>query len=632
MKLFITMCLFTFVTGQNLSDINSLSTPNINDLKALEKKIDLEEEFENKELYSEDLSDVNIISEDESQTIDSKFFGYDYFERDISFFDNLPTPSNYLLGPGDEIFISMWGENNSRENYLINKDGMIFYENIGFISLSNLTLTEAKNVLVEKLSNVFSTLQSTDNPTDLSVELGKLKSINIYITGQVNNPGINLIHPFSNIFTALVQSGGIKSQGSLRQIKHIRNGEIIQNIDFYQLFINGVYSFKQENLIDGDIIHVPVIKTRVDIEGEVKLPLSFELLPNEQLSDLVNFAGGFSSNASNYITIDQVIPITERLSEDNAKSSINVSFSQSKSTKLNNGDKVIVLPIKDVQSKVEIYGKIKNPGKYAAQGMSLKNILDIAGGFDDPIFRKTIQDDIVILRKDENQFYSNEIIINYNDADSFPLKVDDKIFVYENINYRNSFTYRVEGEVNKPGTYPLKRGITVGQAIDLSGGLTELSTFENIVVSQEFTNIDEDGNEVSIIENVANVTLDFELSQNSIIKVIPFENVVSVKGNVYNPGLVAFEKGITMTDAIIQAGGYKPYSLKKSSYVKRANGEIDKAQIFGGRTKRLMPGDTVFVPVNPDPSDFDLTTFVADLSTTLANIAAILLIVDNQND
>ena len=145
------MCLFTFVSGQNLSDINSLSTKNINDLKTLEKKIDLEKEFENKEQYSEDLSNVNIISEDESQIIDSKFFGYDYFERDISFFDNLPTPNNYLLGPGDEIFISMWGENNSRENYLINKDGMIFYENIGFISLSNLTLTRSKKCFGRKI-------------------------------------------------------------------------------------------------------------------------------------------------------------------------------------------------------------------------------------------------------------------------------------------------------------------------------------------------------------------------------------------------------------------------------------------------------------------------------------------------
>ena len=212
------------------------------------------------------------------------------------------------------------------------------------------------------------------------------------------------------------------------------------------------------------------------------------------------------------------------------------------------------------------------------------------------------------------------------------MEIDDKIFVYENINYRNSFTYRIEGEINKPGTYPLKKGITLRQAIKLAGGLTELASYNNIVVKQEFTNIDELGNESTIIENVANVTVDFILSQNSVINVLPFENVVSVEGNVYNPGLVAYEKGMTMSQAVIQAGGYKPYSLKKRSYVLKANGEVDKANIFRGRTKRLLPGDTVVVPVNPDPSDFDITTFIADLSTTLANIAAILLIVDNQND
>ena len=178
----------------------------------------------------------------------------------------------------------------------------------------------------------------------------------------------------------------------------------------------------------------------------------------------------------------------------------------------------------------------------------------------------------------------------------------------------------------------LKKGITVEQAIEKAGGLTSLSTFDNIVVSKEFTDIDEFDIESSRIENVANVSLDFELTANSIIKVLPYENVVNVEGNVFNPGLVAFDKGMTMSEAIIQAGGYKPNSMKRRAYVKSANGEVRKANIFLGRVKRLNPGDTVVVPVDPNPDEFDITTFVADLSTTLANIAAILLIVDNQND
>ena len=209
---------------------------------------------------------------------------------------------------------------------------------------------------------------------------------------------------------------------------------------------------------------------------------------------------------------------------------------------------------------------------------------------------------------------------------------NDKIFVYEDIFYRNSLTYRVEGEVNKPGTYPLKPGLTVAQALEKAQGLTELSTIDNIIVYQEFTELQEDNTEITTILDVANVNPDFKLDSNSVIKALPYENVIRVEGNVYNPGLVAYERGITMSKAIIQAGGFKPNSIKKSSYVIKANGEVDKANIFRGRTKRLSPGDTIVVPVDPNPSDFDITTFIADLSTTLANIAAILLIVDNQTD
>ena len=192
-------------------------------------------------------------------------------------------------------------------------------------------------------------------------------------------------------------------------------------------------------------------------------------------------------------------------------------------------------------------------------------------------------EDFIILRKDENQFYSQEIKSTYADADKIDLNINDKIFVYESTNYRNSPTYRVEGEVNKPGTYPLKKGITVEKALSLAGGLTELSTINNIIISQEFTEIDETDVEFTEIKNVANFDLDFELSSNSVIKALPYENVVSVEGNVYNPGLVAFTRGITMTDAIIQAGGYKPNSMKNRAYVKKANGEVSKANHVGKR-------------------------------------------------
>ena len=630
--MFLFVLLTSSINSQSMMDIESLSNSELNEIKSQYQIDNDNSSFENEDLNDVISQPVNIDQIKLDVEEHNEYFGYDYFQSNVNFFDNFPTPSDFKLGPGDEIIISLWGETNSRERYLLNKEGLIYFENVGFINLSNKTINDAEKLLVNELSKIYSTLNDAENPTRLMIELGKLKSLNIYFSGEVAKPGIQLVHPFSDIFVALIQAGGVNIEGSLRKVQLIRNDEVLATVDFYNFFRNGKNDFSDLRLVDGDIIHVPFIINRVKVEGEVLRPGYYEMLNNEGLNDLINYSAGLEPKASSVVTIDTVKPMEDRNSQDNIISSINVDINKEENTMLNNGDLIFVRKVGDALSKVQVYGRVKVPGEYSAKNMSLRDILDIAGGFDDPTFRKTIREDIVILRKDENQFYSKEFSINYNDADSFPLNIDDKIFVYENINYRNSFTYRIEGEINKPGTYPLKKGITLQEAIDLAGGLTELATTDNIVISQEFTNIDLDGNKTSLTENVANAPLNFELSQNSVINIIPFENVVSVEGNVYNPGLVAFEKGMTMSKAIIQAGGYKPYSLKKRAYVKKANGEIEKANVFRGRTKRLLPGDTVFVPLNPDPSDFDLTTFIADLSTTLANIAAILLIVDNQND
>ena len=616
----------------SMSDINKLSNKQLDAIRdELQQDIiptnQLAFEDETVNLSTVEITSTNLPEEEPD------FFGYDYFKKDISFFDNIPTPADYKLGPGDEIIISLWGENNSRENLTINKDGMIYYKNIGFINLSNKTLESAELVLREELSRVYSTLKDETNPTKLMLELGKLKSMNIYFSGQIENPGINLVHPFSDIFTAIVQAGGINENGSLRELQLIRNDTTIAKVDFYSFFMDGKNQFSHIKLIDGDVIHVPTIKKRVSISGEVNRSSSYELLNNDTLTDLVNYASGFTSHASSNLILDKIIPVDQRSSDDNAKSSMNINFKNAKLITLNNGDHVNVLSIGDVDSKVEILGHVKNPGQYSAINSTLLNVLDIAGGFDDPIYKRTIIDPIIILRKDVNQFYSKEISVRYEEAGQFKLEVGDKIFIYEDTNYKHSFTYRVEGEVFKPGTYPLhSTNLSIKDALELAGGLTNLGSIKNITIKQEFTSIDASGNVIIDSETVSDATLDFEIGINSVIIAAPFENVVRVEGNVYNPGLITFQPGTKLPGYIHRAGGYKPDTMKGHVYIKRANGNMEKTSRFYLVGKKIYPGDTIVVPVDLNPTEFDAASFTADILSVLANLVAILAIADNNNN
>ena len=160
-----------------------------------------------------------------------------------------------------------------------------------------------------------------------------------------------------------------------------------------------------------------------------------------------------------------------------------------------------------------------------------------------------------------------------------------------------------------------------------------MGSINSLSVTKNLLRIDELGNEVEDSQLVSNVDLDFEVADGNTITILPKTNVVKVDGNVYSPGLIAHsgESVMSMSRAIELAGGYKPYSLKKRAYVIRANGKIESADLFRGRAKRVFPGDSIFVPVEPDPVEFDITSFVSDLSTTLANIAAILILIDNND-
>lgn len=595
---------------------------------------------------NDSIKEITIDSPNLNRSLEENipFFGYNFFQNETQFFDNIPTPSNYRLGPGDQITLYLWGETNLQKKFQINKEGLIFYENIGYLNLSNLTVNEAEDLLTNKLSAIYSTLSSFEKKTTLMLEVGKLKSINVYFTGQVEKPGINLIHPFSDVFSALVQAGGIKNSGSLRSVQLIREGKVIEIIDFYSFFNSGLSDFQKTKIINGDIINIPVVGNRVLIEGEVVKPSYYEVKENDSLEDLISYAGGLSSNASSKVVFSTITPRDKRFTDDEAKTSFILNLNETSKIALDNGSYINVLPIVENDTEVEVFGNVRLPGRYPAYNFSLqdksitrqstlKDILDLAGGFDDPLFRKTINNDIVVLRLDEEQFYGQEFVISYDNADNFPLEVNDKIFVYKNTNYDNALYYTIIGEVNKPGTYPLKDGLTIRDAIEDAEGITELGSINSISISGSLESFDEDGNQIFNSELIGNADLNFLISDKNVIRILAKSNVISVSGNVYSPGLIAYKgKRISMSRAVELAGGYKPNSLKKNAYVIRANGEIEKANLFRGRAKIIYPGDSVFVPLDTNPNQFDITTFIADLSTTLANLAAILILVDNQNN
>lgn len=623
----------------SVSDLNKFSN---NQLDLIREELQNNQSKQDAPSLESNMKEISVESLNVDEVVESPFFGYDYFEQDISFFDNIPTPLDYRLGPGDEVVLSLWGETNQRKSHLIDKNGMIFFDNIGFVNISNQTIQQAEKLLIEKLSQIYSTLKDKNNPTNLTLELGKIKSINVYFTGEVNNPGINLIHPFSDVFSALVQAGGVDRSGSLRNVSLIRNNKIVEIIDFYSFFTSGKGEFQKIRIIDGDIIHIPTVKKRVEINGEIKKEKLYELLDSDTLSDLIQYAGGLKSTSSNKAVVKNIIPIDKRLSDDIARSGLLINLNQSSNLLLSDGAIVKIIPVADNDFSATVYGRVNFPGEYPiynsvsfekkqiSKNINLKELLDLAGGFDDPIFRKSIDDKIVVLRLDENQFYSKEFKVDYSESENFTIEVNDKIFVYENSNYKKSFSFEIRGEVLRPGSYPFQAGQTLEDAISLAGGINESGSLNSISVSKLFVSFDQFGNVIPNRDVVSNIDLNFSLSNDDIITISKRENVIRVSGNVYNPGLISLNKNsVSLSKAIELAGGYKPYSLKKNVYVVRSNGEIEKAKLFRGRAKRVFLGDSVFVPLDPEPQEFDITSFFADLSSTLANIAAILIIVDN---
>lgn len=315
-------------------------------------------EFEDKEFGFNSLNGFEYPSKSKTSEKPLKYFGYDFFIDAPTTFapvKNVPVPSDYIIGPGDNIKISLFGTQNRQFTLQVSRGGDIFFPEVGSINLAGLTFPEMKQTINEIVSNKII-------GTQVNITLGSLRTVNIFILGDAYQPGVYTISALSTLTNAIFVSGGISPTGSLRNIELKRNGEVISTFDLYDLLLNGDNS-KDLRLMAGDVIFIKPINKTVGLSGEVSRPGIYELAADENLNDLIKYAGNLRAKADiNSIEVQRI----DRELNSYTLSSFSLNNHQEAGFTLNNGDLITVYPIQNsLKNAVLLKGHALNPGFYS---------------------------------------------------------------------------------------------------------------------------------------------------------------------------------------------------------------------------------------------------------------------------
>jgi protein involved in polysaccharide export with SLBB domain len=574
---------------------------------------------------------------DEMEDAGLKHFGYDFFTRrdTVAFWENLPTPANYLLGPGDELVISLWGETQLRETYTISRDGKIYDEKVGLMSITGKSINEARQYLKDQYGRIYATLKEKKATTFMDVSLGELRSINVNFVGQVKFPGVYPIHPFSTVITGLIQAGGVDTAGSLRAIQIKRDGSTEETVDLYNYFINGEISSNIQ-LRDQDIVVIPVRKSTVEVDSAIVNPGIYEGVAGESVFDLIQYAGGLTPDAADKIGLSRIKPMSERGSEGIYEGHY-INIENAKLISIQNGDRISVRRLFKEDQFVEIIGQVKVPGIYHYNnGMSLKALLALGGGFEDSTFWKSVyHDQAEIIRRNPNSRYENVIkvnladIYNGNGDKDIPLQNLDRVVIHANLNYFEKDNIYVSGEVNIPGAYPLASdNETLQSFLSRAGNLTPKALKNGISIYRDKKYFD-----VALTQSV--VLLDAKVRvawQNESITLMPGDSVVvkesvgtvNVSGQVYNAGLIEFRRGKSLRYYINSAGGITERGNPKSVIVVYANGMVSPNKWY--TTPKIEDGVTIIVNEKAPEEPFDITQFATNWTSIVASMVTAVVL------
>jgi len=526
----------------------------------------------------------------EEEKADSLLFGSKLFfqkNRKLSFEPSLnqATPKNYILGPGDLIYVDIYGQSEKYYEATVNPEGSILLDNIGLIAVSGKTIEAAEGIIKNRVAAFYTGLSGSNPQTFLQVTLGNVKTIKVHILNEVRLPGTFTLSAFSTVFNALYAAGGPSDKGTLRAIQLIRNNKKIAEIDVYDLLINGTANLDVQ-LQDQDVILVNPYLARVKVMGEVKRPLVFEVTPEDNLEDILRFAGGFTDLAfKDRISISRI--------SGNQRSISDVYQNQLGLFSLKGGDEVTVGRIIDrYTNRIQIKGAVFRPGIFSlTEGLTLTQLIKNADGLKGDAYTQRAS----ILRT-KGDLSSEDLEVNLQAVlegrqEDVVLQREDVIRISSIYDVQNERYIQILGEVKRPGTYPYAAGMTPEELILIAGGLQESANIKDIEIARRLEDSDS-GTLSDIITTSINPDLSFNPNA---ISLAPFDQVivrkranftmqrlVSVEGQVNSPGIFAIQTSVDrISDLIKRAGGVNQFAYTKGATL------IRKTEFFNTESEQV---------------------------------------------
>lgn len=514
---------------------------------------------------------------------ENQVFGRNIFNtRNLTFEPsvNIATPPNYRLGPGDEVIIDIWGTSQNTIRQQISPDGTINIEKIGPVSLSGMTVSEANSYLKRVLGKTYSGLDAPDGTLEIRLTLGNTRTIQINVMGEVVQPGTYALSSFSTVFHALYRAGGVSDIGSLRNVQVTRNGKTVAKVDVYDFIMKGKTQ-DDIRLQEGDVIIVPAYEALVQISGNVKRPMKFEMKKNETLATLINYAGGFSADA--YTRSLRVVRQNGEEYEINTVKEIDYS-----AYPMRNGDVVTAEAILNrFTNKLEVRGAVYRPGIYQLNGEinTVRALVNEAKGLTGDAFTNR-----AVLQR-EREDLTTEIIsvdvrsIMAGTSPDIPLQKNDILYIPSIHDLEDRGDVAIFGEVAKPDSYSYSDNMTLEDLIIRAGGLRESASTVRVDVSRRIKDPKSTVSTDSIGQMFTFALKDgFVIDGEQGFTLQPYDQVFVRR----SPGYQA-QQNVRVTGEVIFGGTYAMTTTEErlSDLVKKAGGATPKAYLRGAKLIRV---------------------------------------------